>query len=549
MKILLTTISAKYIHQNLAIRILYELNKNYPTLDVQEFNPKDSNSEIIDFCSKYHVVAFSCYIWNIEQTLEIAIGIKEQNPRCKILLGGPEVSYEWHDIIALLQIDYIIYGEGEIPFSKFLKLYPAVDQVPGLVWKKAGQVIKNQAPETFDLPELNDVNPYVSVPHEDLRLKINYIETSRGCPHCCDFCLAGLDNKLRFLPLETIQSNLLYLMEHGKVIKFLDRTFNAKPAFAISIFRFILDHYKPGNIFQFEIKADILQKELIAFVREHVPKGIFRFEIGIQTLNAVSNQEVKRRQHFENIKTFISQIADKVELHLDLIVGLPYDYLENIKYSFNEVFKLFAPELQLGFLKFLKGTPIRNHYIKHGYKFQTTPPYQILESKYLSQAEIAEIAMVENMLGIYWNKQRAIYTLKYAAIKYSAYDFLLGLGKYRNGKNALPVNGLTELYTTLHNYAKRYFPDDGILAEFIALDYYMHHKVKPAIRFLPELSRHDQNEIISRLKLNIHKYRYVIHPVHFSVEKLVKYSIIEPCSDLLIIKFTGRELPELQLVE
>jgi hypothetical protein len=335
-------------------------------------------------------------------------------------------------------------------------------------------------------------------------------------------------------------------MGNGKVIKFLDRTFNTHPAVAISIFQFILTHHKPGNIFQFEIKADILQEELIAFVRKHVPKGIFRFEIGIQTLNAESNREVKRKQHFENIKSFIHQIADKIELHLDLIVGLPYDYLADIKYSFNEVFKLFAPELQLGFLKFLKGTPIRNHYRKHGYRFQYNPPYQIIESNYLSRDEIAEISLVENTLDIYWNKRRATYTLKYAASKYPIFDFLFGVGKYRNEKNALPVNGLTELYTTLHDYAKQYFPDDCILAEFIALDYYMHHKVKPAIRFLPELSRPEQHEIIGRLKLNHHKYRYVMHLVNFSVEKLVKQSVIEPCSDLLIIKYTGREFPEIK---
>lgn len=487
MSVLLTTINSKYIHQNLAIRILYELNKNYEGLNIKEFSPKDHTSEIIDYCCSFQLVAFSCYIWNITQTLEIAHQIKQRNPTCEIMLGGPEVSYEWKEIIALPYIDYLILGEGENPFREFLELYPHVENVSSLVWKKGGKVLENHNSELPNLKLFQHLNPYQNVPDEELQHKICYIETSRGCPNCCDFCLAGLDNKVRYLPIETIQANLLYLMERGRVIKFLDRTFNTHPAFAISIFRFILDNYRPGNIFQFEIKADILQDDLIAFIREHVPNGIFRFEIGIQTLNATSNREVRRRQNFENIKTFISQISDKIEIHLDLIVGLPHDYLADIKYSFDEVFKLFAPELQLGFLKFLKGTPIRENANEHGYLFDSLPPYQIIESKYLSKAEIKKIELAEHALDIYWNKKRAIHSLKYVAMTYSPFDFFQGLGEYWHKKNGLQNKGITDLFTTLYDFSIQQYPADIILPELIVLDYYLQHKVKPGNRFLPEI--------------------------------------------------------------
>jgi radical SAM superfamily enzyme YgiQ (UPF0313 family) len=492
-------------------------------------------------------VAFSCYIWNITQILEIAKKIKQLNPACKILLGGPEVSYDWKEIIALPEIDFIVLNEGEIPFSSLLKSYPIIDQVPGLVWKKEGNVIENTAPDILNLQHLQQINPYLSVPTRELQHKICYIESSRGCPNCCDFCLAGLYNKVRYLPLETVQANLIYLTEHGRVIKFLDRTFNTHPAFAISIFQFILNHYKPGNIFQFEIKADILQKDIIAFIRMQVPKGIFRFEIGIQTLTAKSNRNVKRKQNFENIKTFIGQISDKIEIHLDLIAGLPHDYPEDIKYSFEEVFKLFAPELQLGFLKFLKGTPIRKNYQEHAYRFDQLPPYQIVESKYLTRDEIEKISLVEHTLDIYWNKKRALHTLKYVALTYSIFDFLQGLGLYRKEKNGFKNNGLTEIYTTIYDFSTELYPDNPLITELIALDYYLQHNVKPTIRFLPEINKADRNEIIDTLRLNHHKYRYVIHKVHFSLQKLLNYGIVEPLTNLLVIEYTGVDKPRILL--
>ena len=543
MRVLLTTINSKYIHQNLAIRILYGLNKNYTNLCLKEFNRKDSSMDIADYCSNFELIAFSCYIWNISRILEVACLLKKKNPGCRIMLGGPEVSYEWENIIKLPEVDFIIPGEGEIPFSSFLNYYPVLKDVPGLIWKKNGKFIENTKAEIFKLQELENINPYLNESEEDLKNRICYIEASRGCPYSCEFCLAGLDNKVRYLPIETIQSNLLYLIEKGRIIKFLDRTFNANPKFAISIFKFIIENHRPGNIFQFEIKADIFQPELIEFIQLHVPKDIFRFEIGIQTLNIKSSDAIKRKQNYENIRKFIEQVSDKIETHLDLIGGLPYDYQDDIKFSFEEVFKLFAPELQLGILKFLKGTPVREHYKVHGYQFDDLPPYQIIRSNYLSESELQDILLVEQALEIYWNKKRALHTLKFIALNYSIFDFLRSLGRYFETKTGFRKYDLNEIYSNIFEFSKLHYPENKLITELISLDYYLQYKVKPRIRFLPEIDKSLKIEIVEKLHLNHHKYRYIIHRISFNMHKFINENLIEPVEDLLIIQYNGVSRP------
>jgi anaerobic magnesium-protoporphyrin IX monomethyl ester cyclase len=539
MQILLTTLNAKYIHMNLAIRLLYELNKDNENLFWKEFTIKEDKDGIAETCSKYDVVAFSCYIWNITQTLEVAKKIKALNPECKILLGGPEVSYDWEEVIARSEVDYIIIGEGETPFTEFLKSYPNVETVPSLIWKKESAVIENKMATMFELSKFENINPYISEKPEELFNKVCYIETSRGCPYKCEFCLASLDNKVRYLPINNIKSNLLYLMQHGRTIKFLDRTFNIKKDFTIDIFKFILEHYQPGNIFQFEITADIVHPDIIKFIEEHVPKGLFRFEIGIQTVNQKANLEVSRKQNFEKTKSIILQLDKKIEMHLDLIVGLPLDHWEDIKFSFEEVFKLYAPELQLGFLKFLKGTPVREKYEKYGFKFDPKPPYQIIESNYLSAEQLHKITLVEHSLEVYWNKKRAPNTLKYITTNYSIFDFFLGLGLHFESKRDLHKFSLNDIFEIMTEYVCNNFVNDPIVSQLVAIDYYLHHKVKPQTLFIEEIERTEKNKIIEAKRLNHHKFRYIILPLQFNFSSFEKENIIENEDYTIIIQYDG----------
>ncbi len=543
MRLLLTTLNAKYIHMNLAIRILYELNKQHSGLVWKEFTIRQNPDDIATECVNYDVVAFSCYIWNITQTIEVAKKIKTINPTVKILLGGPEVSYDWEDVISHDCIDYIICGEGEIPFHEFLTHYPNIEQVPNLVYKESGAVCFEEKNTTYDMSNFIGVNPYINDVAEELQNKVSYIETSRGCPYKCGFCLASLDNNVRYLPIADIKTNLLYLMTHGKVIKFLDRTFNIKRDFTIDIFKFILQHHKPGNVFQFEITADILHADIIKFINEHVPKGLFRFEIGIQTVNQKANLEVSRKQSFEKTKSIIAQVQNKVELHLDLIVGLPLDYYEDIKYSFEEVFQLFAPELQLGFLKFLKGTPVRKTAAVHGYVYDPVAPYQIIESNYLSKNELAQVVLLEEALEVYWNKNRAKHTLKYITAYYSVFDFLLGLGTYFDKHSDFHKHGMKDIYTLLYAFAKEQYAADDVLLQLITIDYYLQHKIKPVGLLNAEVDASYKSSLIERNKLNHHKFRYVMLPIQFNWPEFVHYNHILKADGVFVVEYNGKDLP------
>ena len=544
MRILLTTLNAKYIHTNLAIRLLYELNQNNKGLEWKEFTIKEPKEEVAKECAAFDVVAFSCYIWNITQTLAVAKKIKELNPNITILLGGPEVSYEYEDVISLPEVDYIIVGEGETPFTEFINSFPNVDAVPSLVRKSEGKVLVNPQAPMFDLKNFENSMPYRFDKVESLTNKVLYIETSRGCPYKCEFCLASLDNKVRYLPNQSIKATLLFMMQHGKVVKFLDRTFNIKRDFTIDIFKFILENHQPQNVFQFEITADILHPDIIKFIHEFVPKGLFRFEIGIQTVNQKANLQVSRKQSFEKTKSIIQQLEYKIEMHLDLIVGLALDEWGDIKYSIEEVFKLFAPEMQLGFLKFLKGTPVRTKFKEHGFVFDPMPPYQIIESNYLSKAQLADIVKLEHALEIYWNGKKAVNTLKYVATNYSIFDFLLGLGIYFGTQRDYHKYSLTDVFDIITRFSEANYPNDVVLKQLIAVDYYLHFKVKPQQLFLNEVEHTEKFKLIDQRKLNHHKYRYVILPLDFNYTVFLAENKIKPESHNVFIQYTGTSKAE-----
>lgn len=543
--ILLATLNAKYIHLNLAIRLLFELNKNDERLTWKEFTIKEDKDWIASECAQYEVVCFSCYIWNIEQTKIVCEKIKAINPNCKIMLGGPEVSYEWEDIIALPTIDYIIKGEGEIPFASFLQFYPNIEAIPNIISKNEKGINFHQDNFTFDLKLYADTNPYQHDDTESLQNRVLYIETSRGCPYKCEFCLASLDNKVRYLPIDHIKSNLLYLMKYGKTIKFLDRTFNVKKDFTLDIFQFILDNSRPENVFQFEITADILHPDIMQFIIDKVPKGMFRFEIGIQTVNQKANLEVSRKQNFDKTAGVINTLKNHVEMHLDLIVGLALDYFEDIKYSFEEVFKLYPPELQLGFLKFLKGTPLREKHNQHGFVFDPIAPYQIIKSDYLSEQELADIVKLEHALEIYWNKKRIPNTLIYITENYSVFDFLLGLGKYFGERSSYFKYTFKDIYNIVESYVEQVFPDDKLIKQLLAIDFYSQHKIKPGIKFIEEIERKEKNEVINKLNLDHHKNRHIIIPIDFDFIHFQNENKVALKPQELVFEYTGTSLPKL----
>ena len=549
-KFLLTTLNAKYIHTNLAIRLLYQLNKKHEGLYWKEFTIKDNFNEVASYCSSFEVIAFSCYIWNITQTLEVAQLIKQINPTTKILLGGPEVSYDWEAIIKNSDIDYIISGEGEIAFRQFLLEFPQVENVQGIIFKKDGRIITNSAPPVFNLQELNEINPYEDDNLTELKSKVLYVETSRGCPYKCEFCLASLDNKVRYLSFDRIKENLFFLMQYGKTIKFLDRTFNIKKDFTIAVFDYIIQHYKSNTVFQFEITADILHQDIINYIDKKAPKDLFRFEIGIQSVNSETNLEVSRKQNFEKTKKIIQSIAHKIELHLDLIVGLPFEDFDKTKKGFEEVFKLFAPELQLGFLKFLKGTPMRDKILKHGYEFDENPPYQIIKSNYLNESELQDILLLEHALEIYWNKKRSMHVLKYVSLNHSIFDVLLDLGKIFKEQNKLYKHTLEDVYINMHNYISIQFPNNEILLQLHNIDYALYNKIRPGNHYGLLKHIYDEKQLMN-LTSEFHKnkkVKYSTIDILFDYELWKNDTEISNKKSKLLIAYNSLEKPVLTIV-
>lgn len=545
MRVLLCTLNAKYIHVNPAIRLLYSLNKEaHKGLEWKEFTIKEDPKEIAKTCSDFELVAFSCYIWNITQTLEVCKHIKQISPNTKILLGGPEVSYDMEEQLQNKDIDYIISGEGEIPFSEFLDHFPNVENVAGVALIHDGKYSYLPCKATFDLKQYENIMPYIYDDPATLSNRVLYIETSRGCPYKCEFCLASLDNKVRYLPDQHIKSTLKYLMDNGRTIKFLDRTFNIKKDFTLDIFEFILANRREGNIFQFEITADILHPEIINYILEKVPEGVFRFEIGIQTVNQKANLEVKRKQNFSKTSEIIRKLQHKVEMHLDLIVGLPYDTIDEIRFSFEEVFKHFAGELQLGFLKFLKGTPMRDKEI-HGYVFDPNPPYTLIQSKYLSPEELQQIICLEHALEIYWNRKRAVHLLRHVALKYSSFDFLMGLGIYFGTRKAYHDYTLNDVYDIANEFILKEYSQDPVLLQLLSIDFANQFKSKPGKTFSEHADKATLDEMVSLLPSAEEKSRYLCLKLNISLEELLQENKINEQESLILLQFNGVQKPKL----
>ena len=481
MKVLLISINAKYIHTNNAVRLL-KANCDFD-VDIYEYTIKDSNNKIIKDIQSYKpdVLGFSVYIWNVNKTIEIIRDLSLDGS--KIVLGGPEVSYDSTFFMKTLPIDYVIKGEGEHSFNILLdtlKKNKDVTNVPNLTYWQNDKIYSNSIQEIKDLDSLNP--PYYfenDIPH--IANKISYIESSRGCPYKCSYCLSSLEKTVRFFNPQMIKDAITYLMSHGaKTIKFLDRTFNANRN-TLELLKFIIENNNGNTVFQFEITGDVLDPKIIEFLNNNAPKGLFRFEIGIQSTNHETNLLVDRYQDNEKLFHNIRMIQDGgvIDLHLDLIAGLPKEDLDSFKNTFDTVFQLGAKELQLGFLKMLRGTKIRLESNKYGYKYNEIAPYEIIHSDFLPKTDIEVIHLVEHMLEIHHNKGYfGDGMLQILLNKESVFDYLHDVGNhYIKNDYKLHRFQIEDVYT-------RIFPllsDDELF--MVKKDYLLRSRIKPKLIF------------------------------------------------------------------
>ena len=491
MNIILTTLNAKYIHTNIALRYLksYAMPEYIP--HIAEYTIKDPTMNIVSdlYQKKPDVVGFSLYIWNIEESIKVMRMLKAVKPDVKIVAGGPEVTYDydyWMERVP--EIDVIAIGEGERTFKQLLDVFGGkgdLSNVQGIAYRDSGQLKMTAPGPKLDLRELPSPFRFIEdVP--ELSKRITYIETSRGCPFSCQFCLSSIEVGVRYFNRDAIKDDIRYLMANGaKTIKFVDRTFNISRSYAMEMFQFLIDEHVPGTVFQFEITGDIMRPEVIQFLNENAPAGLFRFEIGVQSTNDLTNELVKRRQNFEKLSRTVTMVKEggKIAQHLDLIAGLPEEDYDSFRNTFNEVFAMRPEELQLGFLKLLRGTGLRIQAEQYGYTFIDEAPYEIFSNNVLSFDDILRIKQTEDVLEKYWNDNRTPRTVEYIVtdVFETPFDFFQQFGTYWESRGWSRIgHQLEDLFTRLHDF----LTEDGradmqIAHSLMKLDYLAHHKFQP----------------------------------------------------------------------
>lgn len=499
MKSLLIGINAKYIHPALAI---YQLKANTSCeVSIYETTIKEPFDNIYNYLVEQinrgilHL-AFSTYLWNIEIIISLLKKLKPNFPNIIVSAGGPEVGYDVNNFLMLKQeeqylFDYLIRGEGENAFNElclFLDKKIPLEEVTNLSYRNNEQIINNP----LHYPDLTKLTLGIfDVPNYQNR--IIYLESSRGCPFHCSYCTASLENNVRYFPHELVIETIKRLMkEEVKVVKFLDRTFNANMKYMSEILETI-KAYNKRTVFQFEVVADLLTPKMIALISS-MPRKYLRLEIGIQTTNQNANSAINRKQNIDKLKNNIALLlaTNKVDLHVDLIAGLPYEDKPSFITSFNETFKMKPTELQLGFLKFLRGTKMLDLVNKHKYIYDNKPPYEIIQNAYLSKTDLTEIHLVEDALDKFYNSQRFLKTFAYLEDKISSfYDFFLNLSFNSNSLKSLRRQ-LPDLYLDFDNYLKLNFDNYAYLHFLIKQDYLNYSKARPKIWWEERLQKEER---------------------------------------------------------
>ena len=543
MNVICATLNAKYIHTNLAIRYLKAYAAPQFDIHLKEYTIKDPVLNIVSdlYQQNPDVIGFSCYIWNIEETLKVVNMLKKINPSISIVLGGPEVTYDtvwWMETNA--DVDFIVIGEGEQTFKRLLMEIATTqefDQVPGIAYRKAGQITVTSPGQKLDLKELP--SPYrfpEDLPH--LAKRVTYIETSRGCPFTCQFCLSSIEVGVRYFDREKIKNDIRYLMANGaRTIKFVDRTFNISRSYAMEMFRFLIDEHLPGTVFQFEITADIMRPEVIEFLNQEAPEGLFRFEIGVQSTNDYTNELVKRKQNYEKLKRTVTMVKEgkKIDQHLDLIAGLPEEDYSSFRKTFNDVFEMRPEELQLGFLKMLRGTGLRINAAEHQYVFMDHSPYEILSNKVLSFDDIVRIKQVEDVLEKYWNDHRMDTTIEYIVsnVFLTPFDFFQEFGSYWDQQGWSRIgHQLEDLYRRLHSFLEmKGIEQLGIVEGLMKYDYLRNHKYKPRKPWwIPTFNKDDRAAIYKQIVQSPEKLGQNFTNLQLEEKELYKHTMLEKIS-------------------
>lgn len=450
MKVLLAAINAKYIHSNLAVYSLKaNLGKYKENVQLKEYTINHQRKDVIQdiYLEQPDVLAISCYIWNIDFIQGILGDIKKVLPHTDIWLGGPEVSYLSEQFLKENPyVKGIMRGEGEVTFCELVSYYvdkkKQLSDICGLTYVSEDTERKICSNPDRALSNLDDL----AFAYEDLtdfENRIIYYESSRGCPYSCAYCLSSVDKSVRFRSLELVEKELLFFIDH-KVpqVKFVDRTFNCSHKHAMGIFQIIKKHDNGITNFHFEISADILNDEELEFLSTLRP-GLVQLEIGVQSVNEQTISAIHRKTSFEKLKKNVLFIKEKgnIHQHLDLIAGLPYEGYESFAHSFNAVYDMRPEQLQLGFLKVLKGAYMYDVQEKYGIVYSSKPPYEVLGTNWLSYDEIIRLKQVEEVVEVYYNSMQFVRTMEFLLPFFeSAFVMYESLGNYYEEKGLFQVS-------------------------------------------------------------------------------------------------------------
>ena len=494
MNIILVAINAKFIHSSLACYSL-QAYVGKDKVSVKEFTVNQQEDMIISelYGLRPDVLAFSCYIWNIEMVMSIVRTFKKIVPDVVIVVGGPEVSYEYADLY-VQGVDIVVAGEGEGAFKELVDNFLSGQPVPSIYRPEEDAVALRDIP----FPYLNGFG--------GLKNRILYYESSRGCANRCGYCLASTTRGVRFLPMERVKSDLCaFLSAKVRQVKFVDRTFNCKKLHAMDIWTFLIENDNGVSNFHFEIAGEMMDDEMIAIIRK-ARKGLFQFEIGVQSTNGKSLAEVYRKSDIcklmENIRKL--KAIGNTHLHLDLIVGLPYESHASFVKSFNDVMAARPHQLQVGFLKMLKGSGLRKDAAKYGYKFKDNAPYEILENNFMDFKTINKLKKIEHMVELFYNSggfQRYVeYMFRQFDTPYDFFDALAGYwGRHRYH---LIAHKKSALYTILFEFGGK----GRLVSELLKFDMLMRENLRTFPEWITAYYRYDAKRMTKTTATHTFEY-------------------------------------------
>lgn len=476
MKNILVGINSKYVHTNLAIRYLkkyIEQNSN-EKIKIYESSINNNIQKIIRDIIEYEPdnIFFSVYIWNVEMVFKITKELKKILPNKRIILGGPEVSYNPDEILEKnIEIDGILIGEGENVLLNFLT--KDIKDVKGVYYREDNKIKFNG----FEpLIENLDIIPF---PYDDEELedvhKIVYYESSRGCPFNCSYCMSSIDKSVRYFSLERTKKDLKKFIDIGtRLVKFVDRTFNLNKDRYMEIWKFLLENYRENITFHFEINANIFDDEVLEFLKK-VPRKLFQFEIGVQTTNPSTMKAINRNNNLDRLFHNVTCINKNIHLHLDLIAGLPFENYETFGKSFDYVYKTKCEMIQLGFLKMLKGTQMKDEGKKYSYKYLDFPPYEILSNEFISYRDICRLKDIEEVLDFYYNSQKFLKSVDFVVENFfeSPFKFFESIGDFYKERGYLEVahKEVAIFNNFVEYYEKMNFPKKQEFLEYLKFDY------------------------------------------------------------------------------